>query len=58
MRLGLGQVLRYRQLLERSDQPVQALLIVEREPRDGAWRDPCDGLNVRLAWPSVLNELT
>ena len=42
MRLGLGQVLRYRQLLERSGQPVQALLMVEREPRDGAWRDPCD----------------
>jgi len=50
LRLGLGQVLRYRQLLERSGQPVQALLMVEREPRDGAWRDPCDldGSLVRL----------
>jgi hypothetical protein len=42
LRLGLGQVLRYRQRLERlGHSSVVAVLVPERTPRDGSWKDLC-----------------
>ena len=47
LRLGLGQVLRYRHRLDKlGHQHVLAVLVPEREPRDPSWRDLCDELGV------------
>jgi hypothetical protein len=59
LRLGLGQVLRYRQLLARrfADREVVGVLAAEREPQDQSWRDLCSRLDVRLVWAANLDEL-
>lgn len=54
LRLGLGQVLRYRQLLGRSGCAAVAVLMVERQPSDPTWQPLCDELGVLLAWPDRL----
>lgn len=51
LRLGLGQVLRYRQLLAGHAREVRAMLYVERRPRDAAWIDVCASVDVVLRWP-------
>ncbi|NOJ79838.1 hypothetical protein [Myxococcus xanthus] len=56
LRLGLGQVLRYRQRLASFGTPVRAYLVAEREPSDPEWQSLCDSVGVTLAWPSVLAE--
>jgi len=49
LRLGLGQVLRYRQRLRSLGYPrVVALLVPERAPRDSSWGDLCHDLGVIL----------
>jgi hypothetical protein len=49
LRLGLGQVLRNRQRLRAlGHQHVVAVFVPERAPRDPAWRDLCDELDVVL----------
>lgn len=49
LRLGLGQVLRYRHSLERLGHPrVVAVLMPERAPRDASWADLCHELGVVL----------
>jgi hypothetical protein len=49
LRLGLGQVLRYRSLLnERLRSDVRAVLIAETEPRDDSWRALCEEVGVVL----------
>ena len=53
LRLGLGQALRYRQLLRNANRQVEAYLIVEREPADLSWASLCDALGVVLTWPSL-----
>jgi hypothetical protein len=53
LRLGLGQVLRYRNLLSGSGH-VRAVLAVEREPTDGGWDTLCRDLDVLLVWPAAL----
>ncbi len=50
LRLGLGQVLRYRQLASQS-RKTRAALVAEREPRDKSWPALCASLDVVLAWP-------
>ena len=55
LRLGLGQVLRYRQLLAEGDHEVQPVLAVEREPGDKGWFTLCKSLNVWLVWPDALD---
>lgn len=50
LRLGLGQLLRYRQVLS-SKGPVQAVLVAERQPTDQSWAALCQELNVILVWP-------
>jgi hypothetical protein len=56
LRLGLGQVLRYRQLLTTAERPVAAVLVVEREPSDAGWRRLCSELQVILVWPHSFND--
>ena len=54
LRLGLGQVLRYRDILTRNeDRTVVAVLAAEREPSDQSWRALCERLDVTLAWPGT-----
>jgi hypothetical protein len=49
LRLGLGQVLRYRQhLLAHGHSRVVAVLVPERQPRDPSWRKLCHDLGVAL----------
>jgi hypothetical protein len=56
LRLALGQVLRYKQLLEAKGRPVRAVIAAEREPSDPSWRDLCDTFQVALIWPAVFAE--
>jgi hypothetical protein len=49
LRLGLGQVLRYRHSLQRlSHEYVVSVLVPERAPRDPSWGDLCQELGVVL----------
>lgn len=50
LRLGLGQLLRYRHLL-RSRGRIQAVLVVERQPKDTSWINLCEELEIFLTWP-------
>jgi len=50
LRLGLGQVLRYRHLLEQKGWTVVPVLVVEREPTDPSWPTLCSSLGVSLLW--------
>jgi hypothetical protein len=51
LRLGLGQVLRYRNLLADRHRTVIAVLTLERAPSDQSWLALCSELGVRLTWP-------
>jgi len=51
LRLGLGQVLRYRHQMCAGETPVIAVLVPERRPTDPRWMELCDSLGVRLVWP-------
>ena len=53
LRLGLGQLLRYRQLLGKRHK-VRAMLLAERCPTDPAWRVLCSELGIILTWPADL----
>jgi hypothetical protein len=50
LRLGLGQLLRYRQIL-RGRGPVQAVLVTERQPTDQTWINLCQDLEIILVHP-------
>jgi hypothetical protein len=56
LRLGLGQVLRYHDLLQPAAKPVIPVLAVNREPSDPRWRRLCDNVKVSLVWPDVMAE--
>jgi hypothetical protein len=51
LRLGLGQVLRYRQHLSGAGD-VAAVLVVERPPKDATWVGLCTSVQVELTWPA------
>ena len=51
LRLGLGQVLRYRHLLGPRAKRVRAALVAEYEPSDKSWMELADRLGIVLAWP-------
>lgn len=51
LRLGLGQVIRYRQLLAAEGRAVRALIATEREPSDESWGELLADENVSLVWP-------
>jgi hypothetical protein len=57
LRLGLGQVLRYRQLLASNGDEVHAVLMVERAPSDERWEELCAALDVLLISPKTLQRL-
>ena len=50
LRLGLGQVLRYRNLLANDHRTVVAVLALERTPSDMRWPALCKELGVLLVW--------
>jgi hypothetical protein len=57
LRLGLGQVLRYRQTLQATEgRSVIAVLVPERASTAG-WLELCQALNVKLVWPGTFEEL-
>ena len=59
LRLGLGQVLRYRQALETTEKmEVVPVLVPETKPSDLAWLQLSDSLGVALAWPGGFELLT
>jgi hypothetical protein len=51
LRLGLGQVLRYRNLLGQKGYSVEAVLVAEHTPRDPSWKALCEQLGVLLIAP-------
>lgn len=56
LRLGLGQVLRYRQRLATLGyRHVVAVLVPERQPRDPSWEQLCQDLGVALLWKEKLD---
>jgi hypothetical protein len=57
LRLGLGQVLRYRQQLARPGRQVLAILVPERRPADASWESLCAAHGVGLAWPGALDRV-
>jgi hypothetical protein len=57
LRLGLGQVLRYRHMLAADGRAVNAVLVPEREPSDPSWIHLCRAVGVTLAWPAQFEEL-
>lgn len=52
LRQALGQVLRYRQLLEEDGRAVSAMIVTEVEPTDPSWRDLCAHEGIALLWAS------
>jgi hypothetical protein len=59
LRIGLGQVLRYRQKLRdrHPERKIVAALIPEHEPLDKSWDRLCSELGVLLAWPGAFDRL-
>ncbi|TNF37527.1 MAG: EVE domain-containing protein [Deltaproteobacteria bacterium] len=57
LRLGLGQVLRYRQQLRMSEKTVVAVLVPEHEPQDADWQSLCADLDMILAWPGAFERV-
>jgi hypothetical protein len=55
LRLGLGQVLRYRQVLSTGGNPTKAVLAIERAPRDKTRVSLCRELDVMLCWPPAFD---
>lgn len=51
LRLGLGQILDYANLLAATGLQVRRGLYLEQEPRDGRWEQVAAGAGVTLAWP-------
>jgi hypothetical protein len=58
LRLALGQVLRYAQLLSTDARPALPVVMVERKPTDPSWQLLCDRLGVVLLWPDRLSDGT
>ena len=51
LRLALGQVMRYRQLLTDRDGDVRGVIAVEHEPRDSTWQQLCHDQGIAILWP-------
>jgi hypothetical protein len=50
LRLALGQVLRYRQLIDAGERAVRAMIATEHRPSDDKWLDLCAAEHVVLVW--------
>ncbi len=57
LRLGLGQILRYRSLLSAGGRPVVAVIAAERAPSDPSWEMLCGELGVILVTPTTFGRL-
>jgi hypothetical protein len=57
LRLGLGQVLRYRDLVRGQSAATFALCSPEREPREQSWSRLCEEQDVILAFPPGFESL-
>lgn len=58
LRLGLGQVLRYSDLLRTGDVAVRSLLVTSSRPSDERWASLCKRLKVGLIWaPELADQL-
>ncbi len=55
LRLGLGQVLDYRDWLGSQYPRIQAVLAVERKPTLDRWNGICESNGVILTWPNVFS---
>lgn len=55
LRLALGQILRYRQVLRATSGRFEAMIAVEKEP-DGSWTELCRELDVLRAWPETVRQ--
>lgn len=55
LRLGLGQLLRYCQLLQIKGK-THGILAIERAPSDQTWVALCESHNILLIWPEVFSE--
>lgn len=55
LRLGLGQILRYRHAFATGGQPTRALLVTSSAPSDERWIDLCAQLEVGIMWPPGLD---
>ena len=51
MRLGVGQLLDYHDLVRARAANVRAVLWVEHEPTDSRWPGICHRVGIELAWP-------
>ncbi len=56
LRLALGQVLRYQQLLHATGDRVVAFVAIEQPPRDPSWVDLCRENGVTLVWPEIIRQ--
>lgn len=56
LRLGLGQVLRYRALMAAAGRDVRAVLVAESAVEDPAWTLLCAEHGVVLVWPDVFED--
>jgi hypothetical protein len=54
LRLGLGQVLRYCQILKARGN-THGVLAIERAPSDQTWIDLCEAHNILLVWPEIFS---
>jgi hypothetical protein len=52
LRLGLGQLLRYCQMLD-TKKNVHGVLVIEKAPKDASWEILCERHNIILVWPEV-----
>jgi hypothetical protein len=57
VRLGLGQVLDYEQLLAAAGDEVRPVLALELEPKSDRWLSLCARVGVVLTWPSAFEAL-
>jgi hypothetical protein len=51
LRMALGQVLRYCQLMEEEGRTVRPMIATEVKPSDGSWLELCAREGIALAWP-------
>lgn len=57
LRLGLGQVLRYADLIRRAGTECIPVLAVEKQPVDPSWHELCASLGVHLCWSPAFEGL-
>ncbi len=56
LRMGLGQVLRYRALLRSPSRAVRAVVMAERKPKDTEWLSLFKELDVTVLWPKLIED--